>query len=225
VATVAGLPCAGVRAESLEVNLRLPNGRALIGTVPGVHDGTIVRCVYSTLAPKHRLASWVRFLALTAAWPALSVSAVTVGRGRKERHGRPQVRACVLYPLGAVPSDRQTKAVAVLTELIELFDRGMCEPLPLACASSAAWAEARRSGVDARDAARGAWTSERGFDREDREAEHVLVFGGVQPLEQMLAAAVGPEESGRGWPQGEPTRFGCLARRLWDPLLDQERQQ
>jgi exodeoxyribonuclease V gamma subunit len=225
VDAIAALPCAGVRAESLEVNLRLPDGRALIGTVPGVHDGMIVRCLYSALGPKHRLASWVRFLALSAAWPDLEVSAVTVGRGRKGRQGRTPVRSSVLRPIAAPSGASHSATLLTLGDLVELYDRGMCEPLPLACATSAAFAEARRSGADPVEAAERAWTSERGFDREDREPEHVLAFGGVQPLALILARPARPEEAGRGWPRAELTRFGRLARQLWDPLLDHEWQR
>ncbi len=181
-----------------------------------------MRCLYSTLAPKHRLSSWVRFLALSAAWPDLEVGAVTIGRGRRERHGPPRVRVSLLRPLGTTPAQRRSAATAALDELVELYDRGMCEPLPLVSETSAAWAEARHVGADAPEAAGRAWTSGRGFDREDREREHVLVFGGVRPFESILAAPTLPEETGPGWAEGEPTRFGCLARRLWDRLLDQE---
>jgi exodeoxyribonuclease V gamma subunit len=224
VAAVAALPSTRDRAESVEINLCLSDGRTLIGTVPGVHGGTLMRCLYSTLAPKHRLASWVRFLALSAAWPDLTAGAVTIGRGRKERHGPPRVRISSLRSLATTPEARRSAATTALDELVELYDRGMCEPLPLVCESSAAWAEARRVGADAREAAGRAWTSGRDFDREDREAEHILVFGGVRPFESILTALALPGETGPGWPQGEPTRFGCLARRLWDRLLDQEHQ-
>ena len=67
--------------------MRLPDGRLLIGTVPGVRDRIIVRCVYSRLAPKHRLAAWVRFLALSAAWPDRAIASVLVGRGRTSQAG------------------------------------------------------------------------------------------------------------------------------------------
>src|SRR5581483_2214026 len=49
--------------RSLEVNVAVPGGPALVGTVPGVLDrgpaGLLVRAVsYSRLAPKQRLAAW-----------------------------------------------------------------------------------------------------------------------------------------------------------------------
>jgi exodeoxyribonuclease V gamma subunit len=225
VAEVAALACADLPAESREVNLRLPDGRAVIGTVPGVQGATIVRCVYSTLAPKHRLAAWVRFLALSAAWPELDVSAVTIGRTRRDRDRRPHVRTCILYPLAADAEQRRSHACAALAALVDLYDRGMCEPLPLACETSAAWASARRTGEDPYEAARAEWTSERGFSREDGDAEHRLVLGGVQPLARLLVASPRPDETGAGWASGESTRFGALARRLWDGLLDHERDQ
>ncbi len=64
VAALEAVPGVGSEARSLDVNARLPDGRLLIGTVPGVRHSIIVRCVYSRLGPKHRLAAWVRFLAL-----------------------------------------------------------------------------------------------------------------------------------------------------------------
>ncbi len=60
-----------------------------------------------------------------------------------------------------------------LAVLIDLFDRGMREPAPLACLTSAAYAEAGAV------AARKAWESTYDFAREDQEPEHVLVLGGV----------------------------------------------
>jgi exodeoxyribonuclease V gamma subunit len=217
------LPCARVEPESLEVNVRLPGGRALIGTVPGVRDGTIVRCIYSSLAPKHRLATWVRFLAATAAWPELEVAAVVIGRGRKVR-GQPQIRRSTFDPLASTPDDRLAAALAGLAVLVDLYDRGMCEPLPIYCETSAAWAEADRAGGEPLDAARAAWTSER-FDREDAEAEHVLVLSGRQTVDLLIQAPARADEAGPGWHDGEPTRLGRLARRLWDGPLDHEQQR
>ena len=103
VAAAASLPCAGAEARSLDVNVRLPDGRILIGTVPGVHDGIIVRCVYSRLGPKHRLAAWVRFLALTAAWPDQPIASVLLGRGGKGPGGRQLIRTSVLPPSAGGP--------------------------------------------------------------------------------------------------------------------------
>ena len=82
VAVVTGLPVGAVTPQSIEVNLVLSDGRRLIGTVDGLRETVILRAVYSRLAPKHRVAAWVRHLAVAAAFPELPVVSITVGRGR-----------------------------------------------------------------------------------------------------------------------------------------------
>jgi exodeoxyribonuclease V gamma subunit len=96
---------------------------------------------------------------------------------------------------------------------VDLYDRGMREPLPLYCRTSAAYA----SGGDR--AARAEWTSEWNYTKEDAEREHVLVLGGVRSFDELLEAAPRSDENGDGWDGSEPYRFGRCARRLWDGLL------
>ncbi len=78
---------APMRTEALpdhDVDVPLPDGRRLIGTLDELYCGqggpTLLRVEYSRLAPKQRIRAWVRLLALvaTAGGPWL---AVTVGRG------------------------------------------------------------------------------------------------------------------------------------------------
>jgi exodeoxyribonuclease V gamma subunit len=194
----------------VEVNLTLADGRSLVGTVPGV-SGDLLRAVtYSRLAPKHRLAAWVRLLALTAAYPERRFIAATVGRG----------------PRGSVTVARATtmpdQALAHLAALVELYDRGMREPLPLYCQTSAAYAEALSLGREPVAAGRTAWESSYTIDREDQEPEHLLVLGGVRTFEQVLATGAEDDDVGDGDAGAEATRFGRLARRLWDGLLSSE---
>ena len=78
-----------------------------------------------------------------------------------------------------------------------------------------------RAGAESpRDEAARCWTSEFDWDKEDREAVHVLVLGGVRSFDEVLEVPPRPDEEGPGWADGEPSRFGRLARRLWDPILD-----
>jgi exodeoxyribonuclease V gamma subunit len=98
----------------------------------------------------------------------------------------------------------------------------MREPLPLACEASAAYAQAAAAGDDAEAAARGVWETTFGYDKEDRQPEHVLVYGGAIALPKLLDELPRPGERGEGWDQSEPTRFGRYARRLWDGLLARE---
>jgi exodeoxyribonuclease V gamma subunit len=185
----------------------------------------LVRAVsYSRLAPKQRLAAWVRFLALTAAHPDRPVEAATVGRfrhtGRKKGARQPISIAC----LGSLAGDaaaRRAAALAHLEVLVDLFDRGLCEPLPLYCKTSAAWAENPPAGRDKACAAAWEPQNDLGFG-ENRDPEHQLVLGGVAPLADLLQASPGPGESGDGWAAGEATRFGRYALRLWTGLLATE---
>jgi exodeoxyribonuclease V gamma subunit len=229
VDAAGSLPCASAEARSLDVNVRLPDGRVLIGTVAGVRDGIIVRSVYSRLAPKHRLAAWVRFLALSAAWPDQPIASVLMGRGARGPGGRQLIRTSVLPPLAAGPSGsmdgRPPAALAGIGVLVDLYDRGMREPLPIYCDTSAAWTSARRAGDDPGEAALGAWKSAYEFPREDCQPEHVMVLGGVVPFEALLTATPPADERGPGWDGLETSRFGCLARRIWDPLLAHEQMQ
>jgi exodeoxyribonuclease V gamma subunit len=105
--------------------------------------------------------------------------------------------------------------------LVDLFLRGMREPLPLYCRTSSAWAEAAALGKDPSTAA-GAWGSEYGFDKEDRDPEHTLVLGEGLSFEAMVERAGAPCGDETGWETSEATRFGAYARRLWDGLLAHE---
>ena len=71
---------------------------------------------------------------------------------------------------------------------MDLYDRGMREPLPLACMASAAYADAAASGRDADAAARKAWQSAWNYPKEDAELEHQLVLGGVRTFEAAFAS-------------------------------------
>ncbi|HZT64691.1 MAG TPA: exodeoxyribonuclease V subunit gamma [Acidimicrobiales bacterium] len=219
LAAVESLPCSKADAESVEVNLDLPDGRSLVGTVAGVRDGTILRCIYSRLAAKHQLAAWVRFLALAASHPELAAAAATVGRAASNRNGPPKVAVAELAPFGGGPAQRRAAAIDALAAVVDLYDRGMRQPLPLYCEASAAWARAVTAGDEPVRPARDAWASRYNYDGEDADAEHVMVLGRGFDFDVVLAERPGADECGPGWAEAEKTRFGRLARRLWDPLL------
>ncbi len=200
----------GVRAaDSRDVRVVLGDGRRLGGTVTGIVADELVRSVsYARLAPKHRLAAWVRLLALTVARPEGRWRSVTVGRGGQGS----DALVSIVGPLNA------NEALRRLEELVDLFGRGQREPLPLSCKASAAYAAAPQDPIEA---ARGMWTSRFNWDKEDREPEHALVWGEDAPLERLLEASPLEDEDGDGW-TAEPSRFGRLARRQWDGLLKHE---
>ncbi len=218
VAEAAKVHPRGPAGDPLDVRVALDDGRLLNGTVTGVGGDVLLSTTYSRVAAKHRLAAWVRLLALTATHPERELAAATVGRAG----GRNDVRIAWIAPLADDKAQRFQIAAAQLSVLIDLYDRGMREPLPIFCQSSAAYAQAASAGQDAIDAAQHEWTTEWGFDREDLELEHQLALGGVLSFAQLLELAPRGDETGDGWDQSERTRFGRLARRLWDGLLARE---
>jgi exodeoxyribonuclease V gamma subunit len=197
--------------RSVDVRLALPDGRALTGTVAGVCGDVLRTVTYSRVNARHRLAAWVRLLALSAAQPARDLEALTLGRAGQDSHG--QVTVAHIPPIPAADALEQ------LAVLADLHDRGMREPPPLACLTSAAYAAAARAGGDPEAAGAGEWESAYSFDREDRAPEHVLALGGVRPFADLLAEPARADERGRWWDPDEPRRFGRWARRVWDPLL------
>ena len=54
------------------------------------------------------------------------------------------------------------------------------------------------------------------YDGEDADPEQVAVWGPGAPLETLLAAKPLPGEE----IEGESTRLGALARRLWLPMIE-----
>ena len=218
VAEIAKTPPSEIEPTSVDVRMPIGAGRVLGGTVSGVRGDTLRLAIYSRVGPKHRLGSWVRFLALTAAYPERAFEAFVIGKARSSRRGR--VTIATLDSLGEDSATRRERALEGLATLIDLYDRGMREPLPIACKASAAYAAAHRDGDDAEKAARGEWESSWNRDGEDKAEEHRLVWDGIRPFDDLLASLRRPDE---GWGQPEPTRFGSLALRLWTDLLALER--
>jgi exodeoxyribonuclease V gamma subunit len=196
--TTALLPRAA-EPGSVDVRVMLPDGRRLNGTVPDV-CGDLLRSVsFSRVNARQRLVAWVRFLALTAAHPHRSFEAATVGRAV---YGAGRAAVTVVR----LPRLAPELALQHLTALVELFDAGLREPLPIACKTSAAYAQALHRGGDPVKAAVAEWESDWNFPREDKDPEHELVFGAGLPFELLVA---------------QPG-FDRYARRLWDPALGWE---
>ena len=137
----------------------------------------------------------MRLLAVTAAHPERAWSSAVIGKGRRKGV---EVTVALLPPLAADADLRGALAHELLGALIDIYDRGMREPLPLACATSAAYAHAAEQGEDRREAAGREWTSAFGIDREDRDPEHVLVLGRVLTFDELLARRAALRRAGTG---------------------------
>jgi exodeoxyribonuclease V gamma subunit len=204
-------------ARSVGINLLLEGGRRLTGSVSGIHDCVLLSVQFSRLNPRHRLAAWIRLLALAAHDPDTPYETVTIGRAPNRSYA--EVAVARIPPLDG---GRQ-RALSELAALVELRDRGLREPLPIAPNSSAAYAAAVASGEDPVSAAEQGWVSRFRVPGEDAEPENVRAFGASVAFAELLELPPAPDEAGAGWPAEESTRFGRCARRLWDPLLAVER--
>jgi len=202
VTAVADLRQGEARAVDIAIEL---GARRLTGTVGNVYGDAVVRIEYSRLGPKHRLRAWMQLLALSVASPSTGWTAVTVGRG-----ARSDVARSVLGPVDPEAARRH------LTALLDLRAIGLCAPLPMAVKTSATYAEKRAAGMTVENAHAKAQSEWAGTYAERADAAYQLVWGADAPFDVLLADPVPPGESR---PEGETTRFGVLARRLWEPLL------
>ncbi len=181
--------------------------------MPEVYGDRLVPVPYSRLGPTHRLQSWVRLLALSAGDPDRNWTAHTLGRPSNSR-SRESHALSLLGPL-----DDYT-ARDLLRDLVDLRDRGLCEPLPLPLKASLTYARpAPYPGHHGRGAAQGRLGL--GGRPVPRRAVRGRPRAGLGPAAPTCPASTAPPRTGEEF-DGETTRFGALALRLWSPLLSAE---
>ncbi len=194
--------------DVVDISVDFGEGRAVTGTVAGIHGDVVARTSYSRLAPKHRIAAWIRLLALAAHDPSRPWQAITTGRGM----GHSPMRSVL-----SAPAD----PLAVLKELVELRERGLRSPLPVAPLASPTYAERRFAGVSAADAWRDAvekWSGRFG-DAVDRSMVYLL--GESAPLTALTEGQWELPRPG-AVASGSETMFETLACAVWRPLLASE---
>lgn len=190
---------AGREASSHDVLVELGGG-SLTGTVNRVYGDTIATVSYGRLSAKQRITAWLELLALTLTAPERPWRAVVLARG-----GR-----CTLGPLESPFAER------VLTDLLDLYATGVTEPLPLPVSAAAEYAAARfrdRPVEQALARARERW-------KWDLDATWRRVLRPPADFEALVAAPARDAEVRGGL--REPSRFGALARRVWEPVLRRE---
>lgn len=199
-------------AQTLEVDVDLGDGRRLIGTVGGLHGSTLVTTTYSSLSARHRLQAWIGLLALAAGRPEVGdPAAAAVGR---RRGGAATVR------YAGVDAE---EARARLRDLLDLYERGMTEPLPMPLKTGYSYARAlassaRVSPTSAKFAAREDWEG-KSFPGENALGPHAYLYGAGSRIEVLLDRPR-PEEA---W-SGATTRLGQYATRLWAPTFTAEQR-
>ncbi len=186
----------------MSVRLQVADGVRLVGTVPGVHGDRIVRVTYARAKPTHQVRVWPELLAAAAHEEASGWAAYLVARGTDVTLRAPDPEA----------------ALRILGELAQLYCAGLTSPLPLMPATGMHYVQRRVRGQRPQTAllaARGtAWQPQVAPERDAPGV--VTVWGPRAELEQLLTEPPRPDEQ---WFPDEPTRFGALARRLWEPIL------
>ena len=180
--------------------------RTVTGTIPNVYGERIVTVTYSWLGAKQRLQAWIQLLALTVTSPGTAWQAVTIGRGRRSLLG---------------PIDERF-ARAALGDLLTLYDTGQDEPLPFAPATSAEYARIRfedKSVTTLAARIQHEWCVPK--QRSERDADFARFASTYPESVDALLAPRATADDVRGT-MGEPSRFGSIARRVWQPLLMRE---
>lgn len=221
----AAAPLRALPARVVDVTVALGGGRRLTGSVTGVHGDNVLTVSYSALSAKSRIRAWIDLLALTAAMPQTPWTAHVIAKSRGDATHR---------AWGPLPPQA---AAEWLAELVDIRDRGLCEPIPLPPKTALAYAEAarRKRDVDAEDpfaardagapldAARAQWETNRGradaFPGEHADPSYARILGEGAPLDVLLGGAT-PDES---W-NSEPTRLGRYAVRVWEPEISNGRR-
>ena len=194
--------------RSVDIDVSLPGGRRLTGTVDGVRGPHVVDVTFSRLGAKQHIASWLRLLALSATEEAeWFASTLGKGRGRGQKVAR-TTRGPV--PLAAARSH--------LSELIDVHAIGLRAPLPLPVKTSLTWAETvhhnpTRTHVAATKAGKD-WEPYRTkagsiIPGERDDGWWRRIHGADAPFELLLTEVAGPG-----------TDLPTLASRVWGPALD-----
>jgi exodeoxyribonuclease V gamma subunit len=107
----------------------------------------------------------------------------------------------------------------LLAQLVDLYDRGLREPLPLPLGTGHAWADSRRAHRDPFRSARSEWEGSEAspVPGERQDPWHERLLGRAAPFEVLLEAPADDER----W-RSEATRLGQYAARLWEPLFARE---
>lgn len=194
-----------------EINIDLGDGRRLEGTVPGagplesvhlVHQ-RLVQTTYSRISAKHRIAAWVRLLALCAGHPSQTWSSIVFGRRSK--------RPAALTYSGISPE----AALAELHALVDLHDRGLCEPLPAMVNTSYAYFDATRNNPQNDLAGRYGigdhWMGSKYMSGDREDSAVVALWGQHASLDRLLE----PARDDESWTRSHQTRIGQLSMRIW----------
>lgn len=149
----------------LELSLEL-DGCRLSGRLDHIYPGTMLRYRYARLKAADLLRTWLEHLALNAAAPPGYPRRTLLIRSNGSRSYRPA-----------------TAARELLTELLALYRRGLCAPLPFFPETSLAWVKSRDP-----EKARKMWRDGYTTPGEGSDPHIRRCFGADEPLCEEFAA-------------------------------------
>jgi exodeoxyribonuclease V gamma subunit len=182
------------------VDITLPDGRRLHGEVSGVHGHVVVAASVSRLAPKHRIAAWLHLAVLGAAYPDQPWQALVVGTA-----GTSDKPAVATERWQLLSAEHAAEALACIVHLADCAGIDIVPAFP-------ATTEALHRGD--RKAATAAWGDGGMYSRGERDDRWVqFVFGDID-LDDLLALAPRPDETGDDW-GSRGSRVERWADRVW----------
>ena len=192
---------------SLRVDIPFDGWPRIAGVVGSIIDDTVTMAQYSMIHPKHLISLYVDLLALAACYPETAWQARLVAR-KKSSADIVELQS----PVGS-PGEREAWGRAGLATLIDLYIRGMTEPIPLFEKCSHLLASGAREWK-----VKKAWEAGYKEDGECCDQYHLIAFGRALPYDLLIGMPPADDEIGGDWPLGD-SRFEVLARRLWQPVL------
>ena len=214
VATAYDLGVGVGPAEPFEIDVALPGGTRIVGTVPlrlrGPNPGP-ARVGYSELKPGYRVDAWLDLMALVATDPLRRWRSVAVGR--PARSGAP----ADVFDIGiaGTPSTWRATAETALEVAVDCFRRGHREPIPFFAGFSYE--------VHCGSATPDTWSNAYSFPDGDDPAVAVA-FGGIgfDEVIDLPARPGDPGEAGDRVTRFARYLYGAMddSTRPWEPMPD-----
>ena len=204
----------GGTPETLEFDLS-GDGPPLVGRLDGIWDGVRVHARFSRLEGTWEIDEWIRHLALCAAWPegGRALTHLVARPAEKKKNG-------IHARFGFVDDAR-----AQLENLVAIYRRGQCSPLPFFPRTSRKYALTLRTGKGEnpeKKAILDAYKAWRTGDENPGQEQATAWSRGEEEDVHFARAFAGQDPLSPFWrpdPGAPGDGFRSLARRVFDPLL------
>lgn len=195
--------------EEYDVDIPIAGVR-VSGRIRNVYANTVVRITFSSPSPIRAFRAWLDLLVLSLAYPNQPWRAVVITRDTDQAH------TTTLTAPSAADSH------AYIADLVDVFQRGNQQPLPLPPNTAAGWAKVahqhphpltREQRARAMAEAGKYWTTHtQHAPKEDQDPYNAWMWQGVVDLSTVINIEA---TTGERW-LDEPSRFAQLAMRMWE---------